>query len=189
MKQNKTEQIISAYRKLVEPFIKYPEALEVDIETDHGCLLLTPRAHYADAGKIIGKNRMNFSAVQTLMAVVAHNLGVAICVRNLAPAKVGGPEFMAPFDPHEDWPAQQTMDELKDILGLLLRHDFALHIREKDDRTTYKVTVSEKEKLPISAAQVIRELSVVFNAIGKARGRKIRVECESANAAKICDAD
>jgi len=183
MKENKTmmELAESSFRKLVEPFIKHTDNLEVNVFQERGTIIVEPRAHYADSGKIIGKAKSNFMAVQTILALIGYRNGVNIRLNNLLPSKVGGQEFLTPFDPQEDWPAQETMSDLNEVLGLFLAHPFTLKVSENDEWTTYTLTISKKEKLPISAAQIARELSKIFHAIGKARGRLIKVEsCDAA---------
>lgn len=181
-KENKTMMEIAeaAFRKMVIPFIKHPENLEVNSFQERGTVIVEARAHYADTGKIIGKAKGNFTAVSTILALVGYRNGVNIRLNNLLPSKVGGQEFLTPFDPQEDWPEQQTTAELEEILKMFLAQTFTLTIGTEmvhdEEWTVYTIGVSKNEKLPISPAQIAREISKIFHAIGKERGRRIRVE-------------
>ena len=181
-KENKTmtELAESAFRKMVEPFIKHPENLEVNCFQERSTIIVEARAHYADTGKIIGKGKANFTAVSTILALIGFRNGVNIRLNNLLPSKVGGQEFLTPFDNQDDWPEQQTTADLEEILKMFLAQTFTLIIgTEKvhdEEWTVYTIGISEKEKLPISSAQIARELSKIFHAIGKERGRRIKVE-------------
>lgn len=183
MKENKTMMNLaeSSFRKLVVPFIKHADDLEVNVFEQQGTIIVEPRAHYADTGKVIGKGKANFAAVQTILALVGHRHGFKIRLNNLLPSKVGDSEFLTPFDPIEDWPAQETFNDLKELLGIFLAEPFSVKVSEDDDWTTYTLTISQKEKLPISSAQIARELSKLMHATGRARGRLIKVEAENKN--------
>lgn len=191
MKENKTMMDLaeSSFRKLVVPFIKHADDLEVNVFEQNGAIVIQPRAHFADTGKIIGKKRSKFLAVQAILTQIGFRNGVNIRLDNVQSPKVGGPEFITPFDPQMDWHEQETMGDLKEVLGLILLHPFMLKVNDEiidgEEWTKYTFEISKKEKLLVSEAQIARDLSNIFHAIGRERGRLIKIESKTNYAEKI----
>ena len=186
MKENKNiiELAESAFRKLVTGFIKHPSDLEVNTMLINGDIVIQPRAHYADTGNIIGKSKANFTAVETILAIIGYKNKFNIRLNRLLPAVKGSAEFQAPFDSQEDWPEQQTTADLNEILALFTAQKplvkVATEIIEGEEWTAYYIKFSPLEKLPIAPDQIARSLSKIMHAVGRERGRKVKVEAQNA---------
>ena len=179
MEQNKNiiKMLEMSFRFIVTQFIKHPENLEVSSFNDGGKIIIKARAHYADQGKIIGKDKANLMAVRSIMDCVASRLGVSVKVDNILPASVGAQESPQPFSPVKLWSEDATRADLKKTLDFFLQRPF--EIESKPDnaefKTTFNLKISTLEKLPISVGQAAYALSKIFHATGRMRGRLIYV--------------
>lgn len=174
MKQNQTEEIaIASFRKIVEPFIKYPKDLGVWAFSENGITIIQTQPHYADCGRITGKDKANLKAVSNIIYLIGQKNREHFRLNDPLPAKVGSSEQLNPFKADAKWNSSATISLLKEICGMFLSNHFEIEERAESEKTYLHITVSSGENLAFSVGQIAFSLSKIFHAIGKSRGRLI----------------
>ena len=168
------------FRSIVEPFLKYPEHLEVDTFFDADTLVIEPRANYADHGKLIGKDKANFNAIGMILFLIGERMGRRIRLNNPLPAIRGEQEFLTPYERARKWKSDEAREILDGITARFTKDKFEIRTREDEDegRTFFHVVFSSSENLNVAVGQVGYSLSKIMHAIGRARGRLIYVSAE-----------
>lgn len=176
--KNITNYLKLSFRTIVTPMTRHPENLEVNCFSVDGKVAVEARFHFADHGNILGKKRVNFEAVESIMVLIGNRLGVPVKLNNLLTPNVGGEEPFAPTKYVKDWPMQKTMDELAKVLEMFLQRPFDIQPvhDEAESKTEFRILISKKENPPISVGQAAFSLSKIFHAIGKSRGRFVSVK-------------
>jgi predicted RNA-binding protein YlqC (UPF0109 family) len=181
MQQNKIilEMVENVFRLIVSDFIAHPENLEVLASFEHGKafaenpkVIVEARCHYADQGRIIGKQKVNFTAIETILSLVANHLGIIIRLNNLLPSKIGSAENS---QTQELWSNDKYAAKLKELLNNFLENDAQIETRDGKGETTFNIVFHPQEKLPIAAGNIAFSLSKIFHAIGKARNQTIKI--------------
>lgn len=184
--KNSRELIGAAYRKLTTALIKYPEHLEIQVvQNHHDVVVVKTRAHSDDHGKIIGANQTMFKALYVLTGLIGLNNGCMVQLERLQTPVVGSREFATPFRPAATWDNAEVFGIFSDTLKLILREPYEARFADVEDdandKTNFFLRISGKEVLPLMPSEFIRTLSIVFHAIGKAKGRYIYVLDDALN--------
>jgi predicted RNA-binding protein YlqC (UPF0109 family) len=182
MKKNQTmdgsiNQILEeSFKEIVSPFIRYPQHLETWSFEDAGTICIDSRSNFADKGKILGSNRVNFNAIETTLNEIAFSHGYEVKLRRMKDPITGEQEPKTIIPPAKNWDATDTKKLLIGIVQRFANHDFQVETINTKSETYFKIFFSPEEKFKSIPGQIGYSLSTIFNAIGKTLGREIFVQ-------------
>jgi predicted RNA-binding protein YlqC (UPF0109 family) len=133
-------------------------------------------AHKADVPRIIGGRGMTFKALDCVVAAVGNKYRMKLRTKIVEPAE-GEPDRYERFRPAEDWNREGILNLLQDTCKAVFAHPVEDIAVEDIDNQTSLISVKISHAEDRRAAEFIgKALEILWNAIGKANGRTIRLD-------------
>ena len=179
--QQLRENVLKIYRLLACGMIEHGELLETDAVVGSELLQVKVRAHREDHGRLLGKGGATFHAFRTVLGLIGYRAKFAVRLLPLEnPIHGERAIFQPPMSPAENWNSDEVKAMLEKVLKILLAYPYTLDTVEDEieHRTIFILQPDEREQMPLAKHDLLKNLSVIFNAIGNNKGRTIAIQGE-----------
>lgn len=176
-KQNTAADIaVNLVGRIVREFTFHHDALKIWIEPMGRVQIIYLQTHQADMPRVIGKQGAHRHALFNIVEQIGLHYGAELRLENVEPAP-GEAERFKPFAPAAKWDSRPVVQLLRDICKSVFNFETQVSIQDSPHTPTsnLQVVVAQGEHMQ-TAARVAECCKVLFNAIGKARGRILLVE-------------
>lgn len=163
---NPRKTIPALIRRLIEAFISERRHLQIKTEEIGSALKISIRSSKSDMGRIVGREGHHLEVLSTLVMAMGEKAGETIFIEHLEPIFNGEPpENKARWD-------DTAFDILAEDTARAVFDDAAVEIHRSGMTVMVEVRTGDKQE---KADRIGGALKSIFNAIGKANGRKIFV--------------
>src|SRR5438128_5198182 len=165
-----TETIIeSVFRKLCAALVDHVEMILTSVHLYGRSLLLSARLHVDDRGKIIGSGGVTVAALETVLSAIGSRDGLTVRV-SVSDQVLGKESNRRPsFKPAVNWNSGPIAALLREVAFRLFSEPV---VTAQDDWDCTILSVRPNEKVSgADADRLSTALTVIFRAIGKAKGR------------------
>lgn len=166
----KTKQLL---RRLISEFTYHPEALRIVSEPIGRMGKITLQAHKADTSRIVGERGSHIKALTAIVEAIGDKEGQPLIVELIEPV-FGEPERFAKYKGAENWNGEKIRQLLQDVAAAIFRPEPKIETHSAGETTAMEILVQQR-----SQSHRVDDLEIalraLFNAIGKANGRKLHV--------------
>jgi predicted RNA-binding protein YlqC (UPF0109 family) len=180
-------EIIALLRDVVMAYTRHHNDLKIEGANMGGSVALGIQSHLDDYGRLVGYAGGNIWALNVIFSRIGELLRQPVVVR-LHESKVGTETQLQPFQPDQNFKHAPTTALLVRVLAMSLRFSCRLKVADVIHETHYEIDAPDDEKTIIWQStepqfvatqfvftDYIRAIRNIFRAIGKNRGRVIRV--------------
>lgn len=176
---NPRKTIPTLIRRLIEAFVAERNQLRVHAAEIGGALMISIRASQSDTGRIVGKQGHHLAMLTTLVEAMGEKAGLSVFLEHLEPFISGN----GPVEMQAAWNDRQ-FEILAEEVARAVFEDAAVEIHRNGITVMVEVRTSDKAE---KVEHVGAAMKAIFNAIGKANGRKIFVSVLPELTTKLTD--
>lgn len=166
-------EVLALLRDLVFGYTRHHGDLKVQAVHLTSSLALSMQGNKDDHGRLVGEQGRNIRSVQAIFERIGRKIGQPINL-TLVPPAVGEQSKLEPFAADPNFSHGATTALLRRVLAASLGRPFALAVAQGIGSTEYELT-PDPEELPIVRGALADAIHSIFHAVGKNRGRIIRV--------------
>jgi len=166
-------EVLALLRDLAYGYTRHHGDLKVQAIQMDSILALSMQGNKDDHGRLVGDQGRNIRSLQMIFTRIGRKIAQPIEL-TLVPPIVGRQEKISPFAPDPKFKHGATTALLLRCLKAAMARPFSLAMAEGIGSTEYELTPAAEE-LPIVRGALIEAIYSIFHAVGKNRGRIIRV--------------
>lgn len=177
---------VELIQRIVKEFTFHHDTLAVSTEDVAGKCVVVIQAHAADTPRLIGGGGLNFKGLSVLVAAIGNRFKEKLLLKVADPV-VGSKERYEKFHAVENWNREKIIGLLKDTCAVVFQHPVMINVGDLNRETsliTIQLSRLEDQRFvePIGKA-----LGIVWNAVGKANGRDLKLDVEVEGGDSVTD--
>jgi predicted RNA-binding protein YlqC (UPF0109 family) len=168
------EHVAQVISRLVQEIIMHPDNFERTIGMVGQTEVIYARVHRGDMPRLVGERGLHVQAITALVQLAGQRMGRSINFVLLEPA-TGEKDQHSRFSPQANWPMSRIRALVEDVALLVFRCPLDVMVSDGEgSMTSVEVMVSSRETGNV-VLQGGAAMTALFNAVGKANGRLLRL--------------
>lgn len=160
--------------RLIREITLHTENIKIKETTLGRSSTLNVQVHKGDMSRVIGTKGAHVQAMERLIEMMSAKSGKRMTLRVGEPS-MGGADSFAKFEPQATWESSHVVELVQDISAAVFVHPAQVELFDGEDfQSVIEIVVSPNERKDL-VAMVNAALAPLFNAIGKANGRLLKI--------------